>query len=280
MVPDELKAVLRFWRRAARVRTERLLRGFSAIDWSKRTAALRVWSWELVLPVGLVFASTTAIAQPFYVPTGSMEPTIAIGDEIVATKYSYGYGKYVFPYGTMNFVKGRLFAATPRRGDIAVFRPLSDPSHNWVKRVIGLPGDTVQMHNGRLSINGHELALRRDGTGMVEDGDGTYREVPRYMESLPYGSEHPIFKWQWDGPLDNTVAYVVPQGYAFMMGDDRDNSFDSRVPASEGGIGFVPLDNFVGRARFVLGSVDFLNASSILGWPGQMRLARFLKSVS
>jgi signal peptidase I len=235
--------------------------------------------WEPVLTVTLVFASTTALAQPFYVPTGSMEPTIAIGDAIVATKFSYGFGRYAAPFGVSGFLAHRLLASEPRVGDIAVFRPVSDPGNNWVKRVIGLPGDHIQMKAGRLFINGRELPLRRAGMGMVESPEGNYREVPRFIETLPNGVEHVIFKWQWDGPLDNTALLVVPAGHVFMMGDDRDNSFDSRVSAADGGIGFVPLDNLVGRARFVLGSVDFLNASSFLGWPAQFRVSRVLKSL-
>jgi signal peptidase I len=277
MASKDFMARVQRWQRRARIGLRLLGRKALAGDWRNRAGTARRRLWEFLLPVGLALASTTAIAQPFYVPSGSMEPTIAIGDEIVVSKYSYGYGKYAFPYLDMNFVQGRLFAATPQRGDIAVFRPPSEPHINLVKRVIGLPGDRIQMRNGRLSINGHELVLSRAGTGMVEGPDGVYTEVPRYIETMPDGRKHPIFKWQWDGPLDNTVAFVVPAGHLFMMGDDRDNSFDSRVPSERGGIGFIPLDALIGRARFVLGSIDYLNASSILGWPAEMRAARFFK---
>jgi signal peptidase I len=242
-------------------------------------AAKAAWQWvrEPALMVAIVLGSTTAIAQPFYVPSGSMEPTLQIGDEIMTAKYSYGYGKYAVPFGSIGFVKGRLFADTPERGDVVVFHPVSDPHHNWVKRVIGLPGDRVQMRDGRLWLNGSELPLRRDGSGAVESGDGIHRDVPRYVETLPGGREHPIFKWQRQGPLDNTAEVTVPAGQIFVMGDNRDDSFDSRVPQADGGIGFVPLDNLVGHAKFVLGSVDYLNASSILGWPAEFRLSRLFK---
>jgi len=112
---------------------------------------------------------------------------------------------------------------------------------------------------------------------MVEGSDGIYTEVPRYIETLPDGRNHPIFKWQWNGPLDKTVVFVVPAGHLFMIGDDRDNSFDSRVPSDRGGIGYIPLDTLIGRAEFVLGSVDYLYAWSILGWPAETRPARFFK---
>ena len=272
MRTNDLAASVRLWRRAARI--------WWARGAERNTRAALIWLRDPVLTIALVLVSTTAIAQPFYVPSGSMEPTIAIGDEIFAAKYAYGYGKYAVPFGNSNLVKGRYFAQTPQRGDVVVFHPASDPHNAWVKRVIGLPGDRVQMLNGRLSINGQQVALKRDGSGEVEFGDGTYRSVPRFIETLPNGKTHPIFKWLEDGPLDNTAAFVVPAGHLFMMGDDRDNSFDSRVPASEGGIGFVSMDNLVGKAEFVTGSVDFLNASSILGWPAQFRVARVLKGIN
>lgn len=263
-------ANLKVWQRFARRKAARgILRNL---------ADFGLWLREPALVIGVVLASTTAIAQPFYVPTGSMEPTIAIGDEIFAAKYAYGYGKYSVPLGNADF-RGRYFANTPRRGDVVVFHPSSDPGHAWVKRVIGLPGDKIQMIGGRLYINDHELALKRDGTGKVEFGDGSYRKVPRFIETLPNGKTHPIFKWLEDGPLDNTEAVVVPADRIFLMGDDRDNSFDSRVPASAGGIGFVPMDNLVGKAEFITGSVDFLNASSVLAWPAELRVARFFKAV-
>ncbi len=263
-------ASFQVWQRFVRIRATRGMR--------RNLTDFGLWLREPALVIGVVLASTTAIAQPFYVPTGSMEPTIAIGDEIFAAKYAYGYDKYSIPLGNASF-RGRYFANTPERGDVVVFHPVSDSEHAWVKRVIGLPGDKIQMIAGRLYINDQELPLKRDGTGKVEFGDGSYRVVPRFIETLPNGKTHPIFKWLEDGPLDNTQAVVVPAGDVFMMGDDRDNSFDSRVPASAGGIGFVPLDNLVGKAEFVAGSVDFLNASSMLAWPAEFRLARLFKAV-
>jgi signal peptidase I len=267
--------------------TSQLLDGASRLKnrlerdgWLKRGRDAWIWVREPLATIAVVLVSTTALAQPFYVPSGSMEPTIAIGDEIVAAKYAYGYGKYAPPFGAAKFMKDRMLAASPKVGDVVVFHPESDPGHAWVKRVIGLPGDHIQMLAGRLIINGKMLALKRDGSGNVEDGDGQYREVPRFIETLPDGKQHAIFKWETNGPLDNTVVFVVPQGHMFLMGDDRDNSYDSRVPAAEGGIGFVPMANLVGRAEFVLGSVDFLNAPTLLNWPGEFRIARLFKGVN
>jgi signal peptidase I len=235
---------------------------------------------EPVAIVAITFASTTALAQPFYVPSGSMQPTLAIGDAFVAAKYPYGYSRYSVPFGLGPESDGRLLQKMPKRGDVVVFRLPRDTSQTYIKRVIGLPGDHVQMIRGRLWINGKELALRADGEGKVESEDGEIAESPRYIETLPNGVTHPIFKWTWTGPLDDTQEFVVPPGHVFMMGDNRDNSLDSRVAAADGGVGFVPVENLVGRAEFVVGSYDFLNAHAIWSWLGEVRLSRFFNGVN
>ncbi|MEI9888299.1 MAG: signal peptidase I [Rhizomicrobium sp.] len=168
----------------------------------------------------------------------------------------------------------------PERGDVVVFRLPRDPSQTYIKRVIGLPGDRVQMIEGRLWINGKELALRADGQGKVESEDGTIAEVPRYIETLPNGKTHPIYKWTWSGYLDNTQEFLVPAGHMFMMGDNRNNSLDSRETAVNGGVGFVPVENLVGRAEFVVGSYDFLNARNVWSWLGEFRLSRVFNGVN
>jgi signal peptidase I len=220
--------------------------------------------------------ATTAIAQPFYVPSGSMEPTIQIGDALLGSKFAYGYSRYSLPYGVGPDADGRLFGRLPRRGDVVVFRLPRDPAITYVKRVVGLPGDHVQMIHGRLYINGVAVPLKPAGTGQVEEEDGRHRAIARYIETLPGGESHPIFKSGWDGPLDNTAEVVVPKGHVFMMGDNRDNSLDSRVAARDGGVGMVPLENLVARADITLGSVDFLNATNPLAWLTSIRLSRFL----
>lgn len=235
---------------------------------------------EPVAIVAITFVSTTALAQPFYVPTGSMQPTLAIGDAFVAAKYPYGYSRYSVPFAIGPSSTNRLLQKLPERGDVVVFRLPRDPSQTYIKRVIGLPGDRVQMIDGHLWINGRQLALRADGQGKVESEDGEISDSPRYIETLPNGKTHPIYKWTWTGPLDDTPEFIVPAGHLFMMGDNRDNSLDSRVSAANGGVGFVPAENLVGRAEFVVGSYDFLNAHAIWTWLTEFRLSRFFNGVN
>jgi signal peptidase I len=168
----------------------------------------------------------------------------------------------------------------PARGDVVVFRLPRDPKITYVKRVIGLPGDRIQMQEGRLFINGAKVPLINQTAAKVENEDGSSAPAMRFTEILPGGVAHPILKLRWDGFLDNTAVFTVPAGHLFMMGDNRDNSLDSRVTADNGGVGFVPAENLVGRAEFVVGSYDFLNAHAIWTWLKEFRLSRFFNGVS
>jgi signal peptidase I len=243
------------------------------------TLALIKWLAEPVMVAALMVCATTALAQPFYVPSGSMEPTLQIGDALLGSKFAYGYSRWSLPYGVGPASQTRLLGKAPKRGDVVVFRLPRDPKQTYVKRVIGLPGDRIAMVHGRLTINGAAVALSYAGTGKVEDENGNWREIARYTETLPGGVKHTILKRRWDGMLDDTPVYVVPARSYFMMGDNRDNSLDSRVAAEDGGVGFVPAENLMARADLTLGSYDYLNARSIRTWLSQIRLSRFLRPI-
>jgi signal peptidase I len=230
--------------------------------------------------LGLVLASRTVLAQPFYVPSGSMEPTLQIGDELMVAKYAYGYSRYSLPLDLGFSSNHRLLESLPDYGDVVVFRLPRDPDQVYVKRTIGRPGDRIQMRGGRLWINDAMLPLRPDGSGKVEAEDGSTVTAPRFIETLPNGREHPIFKLDARGSLDDTRVFVVPPGHVFMMGDNRDNSLDSRVPAFAGGVGFVPVENLIGRAEVVLGSWDFpVVRRPFSEWASALRVQRFFSRI-
>ncbi len=230
--------------------------------------------------LGLALFTKTVAAEAFYVPSGSMQPTLLIGDELVVSKFSYGYSRYSLPLAFGPSLPERLLGRLPDRGDVVVFRLPRDPSQTYVKRVVGLPGDRVQMRAGHLWVNGEELALRHDGSGPVEVEDGQAVVAERWIETLPGGREHPIFKLGWNGELDDTEVFEVAPGHVFVMGDNRDDSSDSRVAPLAGGVGPVPVENLVGRVQVVLGSWDLGIASQPLWtWPSGLRLSRFFSRV-
>jgi len=244
---------------------------------------MRGWTKTIVDTAAIVLiilAAKTAIAEPYYVPSGSMEPTLQIGDELLATKYPYGYSAASLPPFITLPDTQRILAALPERGDIVVFRWPGDRSQIWVKRVVGLPGDRIQMRQGQLFINDRPATLKADGVGDAEDDNGGSEQAYRYIETLPNGVSHAIFKLRDNGRLDNTPEVTVPPGKLFVLGDNRDNSADSRVPLRDGGVGLLPIDNLVGRADAVVGSWDLgMRSQPMWTWLSGFRMARFFTAV-
>lgn len=190
----------------------------------------------------------TFLLEPFNIPSGSMIPTLLVGDYLFVEKYSYGYSHFSMPFSPDVF-SGRLFGSVPKRGDVVVFKYPRDTSVDYIKRVIGLPGDTIQVKEGQLFINGVQVPRQPAGDFEIDD-EGVQMALRRYQETLPGGVVHDILKTTDAGEANNTPIVKVPQGALFVMGDNRDNSADSRF------WGFVPMENLVGKAEFLFFSID------------------------
>lgn len=240
--------------------------------------------WETVKIVVQALALAMIVRvffyQPFNIPSGSMKSTLLVGDYLFVSKMSYGYSRYSFPFG-MNLFPGRILATPPERGDVAVFKLPRDNSTDYIKRVIGLPGDEVQVRNGVLYINGQEVPKRRVGDFVTREDDGILRRIPQYEETLPNGVKYTVLDSEPNGAFDNTGVFKVPANHYFVMGDNRDNSTDSRA---QWGVGYVPFENFVGRAEIIFfsGAFDDPDAFRLFApwqWPWDIRWDRFFTLV-
>lgn len=235
----------------------------------------------VIYAVLIALGIRTAAFEPFNIPSGSMIPTLLVGDYLFVSKFSYGYSRYSLPL-SLPLISGRVMYSQPERGDVAVFKLPSDNKTDYIKRLIGLPGDTIQMRRGRLYINGKLVPRKRIENFLIEEFPGQVQSVPQYIETLPNGRSYRILEVSDRGPLDNTEVFKVPPGHFFAMGDNRDNSLDSRVPNRPGfnGVGFVPLDNLVGRAEVMFFSTDGTAAWwEIWGWIQATRFGRLFQSV-
>ena len=229
---------------------------------------------------GLLWAVLAALLirsvwfEPYNIPSSSMVPTLLIGDYLIVTKYNYGYSKHSFPFSLPIIPKGRLFGSAPKQGDIVVFKYPKDNKTDYIKRVIGMPGDKIQMKEGRLIINDEVLPREKLGE---EDWSVELEGLvhyTKYMETLPNGVQHFIYERSDTRTADNTDPVIVPEDHYFMMGDNRDNSADSRF------FGPVPAVNLEGKARFIFysnnGEGDFWE---FWKWKDSLRLKRFFKGL-
>lgn len=246
---------------------------------------IRTIFWALI--IAGVFR--TILFQPFWIPSGSMKDTLLIGDFLFVNKMSYGYSRHSCPFSMCPF-SGRILGSEPDRGDVVVFKhPIT--GNDFIKRVVGLPGDKIQMKNGVLSINGELMVQSPNGTfEEIKELQGPLRTQPRcenapvgfgavceksrYTETFPDGSTHDVLNIN-QGVSDNTAIFTVPAGHFFAMGDNRDNSTDSRVPPSRGGVGFVPMENLIGRADRIM----FSSAGRSLLFVWTWRSDRFYKAI-
>ncbi|HYG27544.1 MAG TPA: signal peptidase I [Caulobacteraceae bacterium] len=188
--------------------------------------------------------------QPFTIPSGSMEPTLLEGDYIIVSKYSYGYSRHSIPFSPDLF-EGRIFERPPERGDIIVFKLPRDGRTDYIKRLVGLPGDRIQVRDGAVHVNGEPMTRKDLGVSAVQTDYGFTRQVKRYLETQGTHT-YTTYDYGPDGEVDNTDVFIVPEDHYFFMGDNRDNSLDSRVPPESQGVGMVPAENLVGKAQIIL----------------------------
>ncbi len=214
----------------------------------------------------IAFAAVIALCirsflfEPFNIPSGSMLPSLLVGDYLFVEKYAYGYSQYSFPFGVVRF-SGRILEKIPERGDVAVFRQPKNTRIDYIKRIIGLPGDRIQVKEGILYVNGKPVVRDYQDSENYKD-DQIFHVYKKYIETLPNDVKHYIYEISDTEGLDNTPVFVVPEGHYFAMGDNRDSSQDSRVMSA---VGFVPAENLVGRAALIFFSTEGVASKCPMG---------------
>lgn len=229
-----------------------------------------------LIAIFLALIIRTFLYEPFNIPSGSMLPTLEIGDYLFVYKPEYGYSRHSFPF-SLAPIEGRVWEDPPARGDVVVFKLPTNTSIDYIKRLVGLPGERIQVKAGRLYINGEMIPREFVAKHNAVDKMGGGAEMTEYIETLPGGITHRIYEETDDRPLDDTDEFIVPEGHYFFMGDNRDNSQDSRVSSM---VGFVPFENLVGRADFVFFSTNgYAGLLEVWKWPWTIRYDRFFEGI-
>ena len=225
------------------------------------------------LAVFIALLIRSLIAEPFNIPSGSMKPNLLVGDFIFVSKWSYGYSKHSLPF-SIPLIPKKIFSKIPNRGDIVVFKTPEDNRTDYIKRVIGLPGDKIRIVNGEIILNDSIILRKKMNDFLDNDKKSSMKRVRKYKE-YHEDLNFEILDIMDNGISDNTELFIVPEGYFFVMGDNRDNSQDSRFKT----VGFIPFDNLIGKARFIFFSLENSRFLEIWKWPKAIRGSRIFKTI-
>ena len=225
------------------------------------------------LAVFIALLIRSFVAEPFNIPSGSMKPNLLVGDFIFVTKWSYGYSKHSLPF-SIPLIPKKIFSNIPNRGDIVVFKTPEDNRTDYIKRVIGLPGDKIRVTNGEIYLNENKILRKKLNDFIDNDKNAFIKRIRKYLE---YHDDltFEVLDIMDDGIADNTKLFLVPEGHFFVMGDNRDNSQDSRFKT----VGFIPIENLVGKARFIFFSLENSRFLEIWKWPQSIRGNRIFKKI-
>ena len=229
---------------------------------------------SILIAIFIALLIRSFIFEPFNIPSGSMKPNLLVGDFIFVSKYSYGFSKHSLPF-SIPLIPGKIFSKSPERGDVVVFKTPENNRTDYIKRVIGLPGDKIEIKNGIIFINGSEILRKKLNDFIDTDNNTTNKRVRMYKEYF-FNKEMNILDIVDNGIADNTQQFNVPEDHFFVMGDNRDNSQDSRFIST---VGFIPYENLVGKAQFIFFSLENARFLQIWKWPNSIRYERIFQKI-
>ena len=229
---------------------------------------------SVLLAVFIALLIRSFIAEPFNIPSGSMKPNLLVGDFIFVSKWSYGYSRHSLPF-SLGWSDKKIFSKMPKRGDVVVFKTPEDNRTDYIKRVIGLPGDKLRIKNGQIILNDEKILRKRNDDFIDNDNNVSLKRNRKYIEYFD-NFEIEVLDLMDNGIADNTKLFSVPEGHFFVMGDNRDNSQDSRFDNT---VGFIPIENLVGKARFIFFSLENSRFLQIWKWPKSIRSERIFQSI-
>tara|TARA_Y100000590_G_scaffold469187_1_gene655421 strand:- start:1143 stop:1871 length:729 start_codon:yes stop_codon:yes gene_type:complete len=229
---------------------------------------------SIILAIFIALFIRSFFFEPFNIPSGSMKPNLLVGDFIFVTKWSYGYSRHSLPF-SIPIIPKKIFGKLPKRGDVVIFKTPQDNRTDYIKRVIGLPGDKIQIQNGNIIINDNLIYKKKLNDFIDKDNNVSIKRVRKYREYF-FDKEIEILDITDNGIVDNTIEYEVPDGHFFVMGDNRDNSQDSRFINL---VGYVPLENLIGKAQFIFFSLENSRFLEIWKWPKSIRYERIFSKI-